>query len=237
MPRQRLQKILAASGLASRRQAEYLIAAGRVSVNGRQAGLGDQADPEVDHIEVDGRVLPPPEPTVCLLLNKPAGCITTRRDPQGRPTVFDLVSGVPWRLFAVGRLDYNTEGLLLLTNDGDLAHQLAHPRHQVDKTYLVRVRGHLTAGIIRRLENGIRLEDGLTAPARVRPRRASGGHQWFEITIHEGRNRQIRRMCEAVNLPVSRLKRIRFAFLSLGDLPAGQWRRLSQEEVEKLKKL
>ncbi len=237
MTRQRLQKLIAAAGLASRRQAERLIAEGRVEVNGRPARLGDQADPRCDQILVDGRPLPSAEPAVCYLLNKPAGYLTTRRDPQGRPTVFDLVRDIPYRLFSVGRLDFNTEGLLLLTNDGALAHRLAHPRHQVDKTYLVRVRGHLTPDIVRRLQEGVRLEDGLTAPAQVRPRRAVSGHQWFEITIHEGRNRQVRRMCQAVGLPVSRLKRIRFAFLDLGDLPTGRWRALSSEEVERLKKL
>jgi len=235
--RQRLQKLIAAAGLASRRQAEDWIAAGRVRVNGRIARLGELADPGRDRIEIDGRPLPGREPPLCILLNKPAGCLTTRRDPRGRPTVFDLVRDVPVRLFAVGRLDYNTEGLLLLTNDGALAHRLAHPRHQVDKTYLVRVRGRLTPRKIRQLETGVRLEDGMTAPARVRPGAQSGSHQWFEITIHEGRNRQVRRMCQAVGLPVSRLRRIRLAFLELGDLPAGRWRRLSPREVLRLKSL
>ena len=235
--KQRLQKIIAGAGLCSRREAENRIAAGRVKVNGRIAVLGEQADPDQDRIEVDGRAVATPERRYYLLLHKPAGYVTSLSDPQGRPVVTDLLRGVPARVFPVGRLDYNTEGLLLLTNDGELAHHLAHPRHEVEKTYLVRVRGLLTPEAKGRLEDGVLLEEGITAPSKVDRVRATAGHTWMEITIHEGRNRQIRRMCEAVGYPVSRLKRIRLAFLDLEDLPPGRYRHLSPEEVSRLKRL
>lgn len=235
--KERLQKLLAASGLASRREAERWISAGRVSVNGVVAALGDSADPAVDRILVDGRPLRVVEQKCYLLLNKPSGYVTTLNDPEGRPVVTDLIKDVPARLHPVGRLDLTTEGLLLLTNDGDLTYRLAHPRHEVEKVYLVRVRGAMSVTARRHLEEGVLLEDGLTAPARVRNVRVSGNHTWFEIAIHEGRNRQVRRMCEAIGHPVSRLKRIRLAFLSLGSLPAGGYRALTAEEVSRLKKL
>lgn len=235
--KERLQKCLALAGLASRREAERWIEAGRVSVNGRVATLGESADPEQDRIEVDGRPLPRVEQKYYLLLNKPVGYVTTLKDPEGRPVVTDLVKAVPARLFPVGRLDLTTEGLLLLTNDGELAQHLAHPRHEVEKTYLVRVRGQLTTAARQQLETGIALEDGMSAPARVAALRTTGGHCWFELTIHEGRNRQVRRMCEAIGYPVSRLKRIRFAFLELGTLAAGQFRHLTTAEVARLRAL
>ncbi len=234
---ERLQKLIAAAGLASRREAEQWIAAGRVTVNGRLAGLGDVAELPKDKIEIDGRPLAAEEKKYYLLLNKPVGFVTTARDPQGRAVVTDLVREIPARLYPVGRLDLTTEGLLLLTNDGALAHHLAHPRHEVDKTYLVRVRGTLGEEARRRLETGIELEDGLTAPARIGSIRRVGSHSWFEITIHEGRNRQVRRMCEAVGCSVSRLKRIRFAFLDLGDLLPGRFRPLTRNEVQRLQSL
>ncbi|MBE0599663.1 MAG: rRNA pseudouridine synthase [Desulfuromonadales bacterium] len=235
--RERLQKLMATAGLASRREAERWIAEGRVTVNGQPATLGDAADLASDRVEVDGRPLAPAEGKFYLLLNKPIGYVTTARDPQGRPVVTDLVKEIPARLFPVGRLDLTTEGLLLLTNDGELANRLAHPRHEVEKTYLARVRGILTPEARQSLERGLTLEDGPTAPARIESVRASGSHTWFEITIHEGRNRQVRRMCEAVGLPVSRLKRIRFAFLELGDLRPGRFRLLNRAEVAALKRL
>ncbi len=235
--KQRLQKLIAAAGLASRREAEQWIAAGRVSINGRTAALGDGADPACDQVEIDGRPLPFREEKVYLLLNKPVGYVTTLRDPQGRPVVTDLVKSVSARLFPVGRLDLTTEGLLLLTNDGELAHRLAHPRHRVDKTYLVRVRGAFTEAARRRLEEGVALEDGLTAPATVDHVRAAGSHSWLHLTIREGRNRQVRRMCEAIGYPVSRLKRIRVAFMELGDLSPGKFRFLTAQEVARLRKL
>jgi 23S rRNA pseudouridine2605 synthase len=235
--KERLQKLIAAAGLASRRQAERWIVAGRITVNGRVAGIGDQADVERDRIEVDGRPLRLEQPKVYLLLNKPAGYVTTARDPQGRKVVTDLLRDVKVRVFPVGRLDLNTEGLLLLTNDGDLAARLTHPRHQVAKTYLVRMRGGLNAAARKRLEEGVALDDGLTAPAKVAKVRASGSHTWLELTINEGRNRQVRRMCEAVGHSVSRLKRVGLAFLLLDGLPVGQYRHLTTGEVNRLKRL
>jgi 23S rRNA pseudouridine2605 synthase len=235
--KERLQKLIAGAGLASRREAERWIETGRVTVNGRAAILGESADPEHDRILVDGRPLPQGGRRFYLLLNKPVGYVTTRRDPEGRPVVTDLVRDIPARLYPVGRLDLTTEGLLLLTNDGELAQRLAHPRHEVEKTYLVRVRGRLGPESRRQLEQGVALADGLTAPARVDCIRETEGHTWFELTIHEGRNRQVRRMCEAVGHPVSRLKRIRVAFLELGELAPGRYRPLTSGEVARLKRL
>ncbi len=235
--KERLQKLMAAAGLCSRRQAEVWIGAGRVTVNGRIASIGDQADLRVDRVEVDGNPLGSPERHYHVLLNKPAGYVSTLSDPEGRPVVTDLLREIPARLYPVGRLDYNTEGLLLLTNDGALAHHLAHPRYEVDKTYLVRVRGHLGDEDRARLQQGVVLDDGPTAPARLSRVRLSGQHTWFEITIHEGRNRQVRRMCEAIGYPVSRLKRIRLAFLDLGELAPGEFRLLNKDEVKRLHSL
>ncbi|HEX9874903.1 MAG TPA: pseudouridine synthase, partial [Deferrimonas sp.] len=235
--KERLQKLIAAAGLASRREAEGWIEAGRVRVNGTVAVLGERADPAEDRVEVDGRPLGGQEEKFYILLNKPTGYVTTLRDPKGRPVVADLVKGIPARLFPVGRLDLNTEGVLILTNDGDLAQHLAHPRHQIDKTYLVRVRGALSAASQQKLARGILLDDGPTAPARVEDVRVVGSHTWFKITIHEGRNRQVRRMCETLGHSVSRLKRIRLAFLDLGDLASGHFRHLTPQEVAQLKKM
>jgi len=235
--KERLQKLISNAGLASRREAEGWITAGRVTVNGKIVSIGDSADPEIDRIEIDGRPLQGGGRKFYVLLNKPVGYVTSLRDPAGRPVVTELVKDVPARLYPVGRLDLTTEGLLLLTNDGDLAHRLAHPRHEVEKTYLVRLRGTLTASAKRQLEEGIMLEDGVTAPASVENLRTTGSHTWMEITIREGRNRQVRRMCEAAGYPVSRLKRIRLAFLGLGELPTGKYRFLTGEEVRRLKGL
>jgi len=232
---ERLQKIIAAAGLCSRRKAEEWISAGRVTVNGQVAELGSKADIECDQVAIDGRPLPRAEKKVSLLLNKPVGYVTTASDPEGRRTVLDLLPAGSPRMFPVGRLDYNTEGLLLLTNDGELAQHLSHPRHKVVKTYLARVRGVISEEIRRRLEQGVELDDGMTAPAKVKAGRSSGQHGWLEISIHEGRNRQVRRMCEAVGLSVSRLKRIRVGFLELDDLPTGQTRLLSPGELKRLK--
>jgi 23S rRNA pseudouridine2605 synthase len=233
---QRLHKLIAAAGWCSRRQAEVLITAGRVTVNGRVAALGETADPRRDVILVDGQPLGRHETLCYLLMHKPVGVVTTLRDPGGRPVVTDLLRGVPARVYPVGRLDLTTSGLLLLTNDGELANRLAHPSHEVVKTYLVRVRGVLTADAVRQLEQGVKLADGLTAPAKVARVRHSGGHAWFELTIHEGRNRQVRRMCEALGLPVSRLMRIGYAFLTLDGLAPGEYRHLTAAEVARLKR-
>jgi len=232
---QRLQKVIAAAGLCSRREAERLIEAGKVSVDGRIASLGDRCDPQQAVVTVDGKELPQSEKLCYLLLNKPVGVVTTNRDPDGRRTVLDLLKDVPVRVYPVGRLDYNTSGLLLLTNDGELANRLAHPSHEVDKTYLVRIRGKLRREDRQKLERGVQLDDGPTAPALVRHVRSKGSHTWFEMTIHEGRNRQVRRMCEVLGYDVSRLARVGYAFLRLGDLPAGHCRPLTDPEVEALK--
>ena len=237
MSQQRLQKIIAAAGLASRREAERWIEQGRVSVNGRIASLGDGANPEVDRVEIDGKLVRSAEKKVYILLNKPVGYVTTMRDPEGRPVVTDLLKDVPERVVPVGRLDLTTEGLLLLTNDGDLAQRLSHPRFHVDKTYLARVRGEVDERAVELLEKGVKLEDGVTAPAQVELVRRPGSHSWLKITIHEGRNRQVRRMCEAIGYSVSRLKRIAYAFLDDRDLPTGHYRQLTAVEVQRLKNL
>jgi 23S rRNA pseudouridine2605 synthase len=234
---QRLQKIIAAAGYCSRRRAEELIAAGRVSVDGQVAKLGDQADADSCTLLIDGKPLKAAEDLVYVLLHKPLGTVTTLSDPEGRPVVTDLVRDIPVRLFPVGRLDLNTSGLLLLTNDGALANRLAHPSHQVSKVYLVKVRGLLSATAQRALEDGVMLEDGMTSPAKLANLRVSGSHTWFELSIHEGRNRQVRRMCEALGHQVSRLVRIGYAFLTLGSLGVGQKRLLTAQEVTRLKQL
>lgn len=234
---QRLQKIIAAAGHCSRRRAEELIAAGRVRVNGHVAELGEKADAQTAKILIDDKPLQPAEKLVYVLLNKPLGIVTTLSDPEGRPVVTDLVSDLKVRVFPVGRLDINTSGLLLLTNDGDLANRLAHPSRQVNKRYLVKVRGHLSNDSKRQLEEGIKLEDGMTSPAKVLNLRIRGGHTWFELIIHEGRNRQVRRMCEALGYQVSRLVRVGYAFLTLDDLAPGQKRLLSEREIRLLQEL
>src|SRR5215207_737700 len=227
---QRLQKVLAQAGLGSRRACEVLIADGRVRVNGHVATLGDRADPEVDEIEVDGAVVGVRPGLVHYLLNKPAGVVTTASDPQGRATVVGLVPAEP-RVFPVGRLDADTEGLLLLTNDGELTQLLTHPSHGVEKEYLVHVAGGaLSAGDQRRLRDGVELDDGVTAPAQV----SQPEPGVLRLTIHEGRNRQVRRMCEAVGHPVQRLVRLRIGSLSDRRLKPGAWRPLAQEEVRAL---
>jgi 23S rRNA pseudouridine2605 synthase len=228
---ERLQKILAQAGLGSRRACEELIAAGRVTVNGTLATLGTRADPEVDAIEVDGARVGVRQGLVHYLLNKPAGVVTTAADPQGRPTVVDLVPPEP-RVYPVGRLDADTEGLLVLTNDGELANRLTHPSFGVDKEYLAEVEGTPSRGALRRLREGVTLDDGPTAPAKV----SLVGDHSLRITIHEGRNRQVRRMCAAVGHPVRRLVRTRFGPLADRRLAPGQARALTQAEVRALER-
>ena len=234
---QRLQKIIAASGQCSRRHAEELIASGRVRVDGQVSRLGDKADPAQSTILIDNKPIDKIEPFAYWLVNKPLGVVTTLDDPEGRRSVKEVVQDVPQRVFPVGRLDINTSGLLLMTNDGDLANRLAHPSHQVEKRYLVKIRGTLSELDRSSLEHGIRLEDGITAPAKVANVRMTGGHTWFEISLHEGRNRQVRRMCEALGYQVSRLMRVGYAFLTLNGLQPGQKRQLSHSEVTRLKTL
>jgi 23S rRNA pseudouridine2605 synthase len=235
--KERLQKILSRAGISSRRGAEELIAAGRVAVNGVTISEpGTKADPETDAITVDGRQIGVNAASVYLVLYKPAGYMTTLKDPQGRPLVTDLLSGVRERVYPVGRLDYNTEGLLLLTNDGEWANALAHPRHEIDKEYHVRVRGKVSPEQVRHLSSGVELEDGTSAPAEVQVVRESENNTWLSITIHEGRYRQVRRMCEAVGLTVVRLKRVRYGFLGLEGLKAGKYRFLTADEADRLRR-
>ena len=234
---ERLQKLIARAGLASRRQAEIWIAEGKVLLNGAVASLGDRADLAVDQVIVNGQKLSVAEKTVTVLLNKPRGYISTMKDPQGRKLVTDLVTAIPQRLYPVGRLDFNTEGLLLLTNDGDLAQRLSHPSHHVEKTYLVKVRGVLSEEKLLILQQGVQLADGLTLPAEIANVRSGRTSSWFALTIREGRNRQVRRMCESLDLSVVRLKRIRVAFLDLANLPTGQFRILCADEIKKLREL
>jgi 23S rRNA pseudouridine2605 synthase len=235
--KERLQKILSRAGISSRRRAEELIAGGRVAVNGTViTEPGTKADPETDAITVDGRPIQLSIVSVYLVLYKPAGYMTTLKDPQGRPLVTDLLTGIRERVYPVGRLDYNTEGLLLLTNDGEWANALAHPRHEVDKEYHVRVRGKVSPEQLRRLAGGVELEDGKAAPAVVRIVRESENNTWLSIAIHEGRYRQIRRMCEAVSLTVVRLKRVRYGFLGLEGLKTGEYRFLTDDEAARLRR-
>jgi 23S rRNA pseudouridine2605 synthase len=232
---ERLQKILAHAGIASRREAETIIVSGRVAVNGMVVTeLGSKADPYSDRITLDGKPVRIVSEKVYILLNKPAGYVTTMKDPQGRPVVNDLVKGVRERVYPVGRLDYNTEGLLLMTNDGELANRLAHPRHEVEKEYMVRVRGEVLPEQMQQLCEGVELDDGMSAPAVVKLIRESENNTWISIVIHEGRYRQVRRMCEAVGLTVVRLKRTRYAFLETGNLKVAACRHLSAGEVSRL---
>lgn len=228
---ERLQKIMARVGIGSRRVSEDLIAARRVTVNGRIVSLGARAHPGVDEIAVDGVVFSTLPDTVMYLLNKPAGVIATASDPQGRPTVIELVPDEP-RVFSVGRLDGETEGLLLLTNDGTLAHRLTHPSFGVEKEYLAHVHGNPSRAALRLLREGIELDDGMTAPAQV----AAIAPDLVRITIHEGRNRQVRRMCEAVGHEVIRLVRTRIGPLTDSTLTPGAWRSLTQPEILELQR-
>lgn len=232
----RLQKILAQMGIASRRKAEELIMEGRVTVNGRIAELGMKADPEVDHIKVDGRLLIKAEPKVYYIFNKPEGVVTTLYDPEGRLTIKDFIKRIPYRIYPVGRLDYHSEGLLLLTNDGELSHAILHPSRAIPKTYIVKVKGHVEEKELDKLRKGIRLEDGLTAPAKVKFIRYSEANSWVEIIIHEGRKRQVRRMFEKIGHPVLKLKRIAINGIRLGTLKPGEIRQLTKEELKLLKR-
>lgn len=225
----RLNAFLARAGVASRRRADELIRAGRVRVNGRPGELNTVVGRH-DVVEVDGQRVER-QALAYVLLNKPAGVVTTARDPQGRPTVVDLVPGEP-RVVPVGRLDVDTTGALLLTNDGELAHRLAHPRYGVPKVYEADVSGTPSPAVLERLRDGVELEDGVTAPASVR----ALGRGRIELTLHEGRNRQVKRMCEAVGHPVTRLRRVGYAGLGLDGLAAGDWRELTKEEVAALRR-
>jgi len=247
MADERLQKIIAAAGIASRRHAEEMIQQGRVSVNGHIVSeLGSKADPERDHIRVDGKLLHGAERHVYLVVNKPKGHVTTVTDPEGRPTIMDLVRPVHARVYPVGRLDYNSEGLLLLTNDGSLAQKLTHASSHLPKTYVVKVSGQPAEDAVARLRRGITLpperragkmrrdEKAVkTAPAKIRQIR-EGDNPWYEVTLIEGRNRQIRRMFEQVGHHVEKIRRVKYGPLEL-DVEPGKYRELTKSEVERLK--
>jgi len=230
---ERLQKILSARGVASRRKAEEMIRCGQVTVNGVAAALGDSADPERDEIRIEGRLLPSLQENVYILLHKPRGYVTTLSDEKGRPNVAQLVADCGVRVYPVGRLDMDSEGLLLFTNDGDFANALMHPRHEVKKTYETWVTGYVPGAEIR-LSHPICLDGYTIRPPKVQLIGSQGQKARFRITIHEGRNRQVRRMCEAAGMTVTRLKRIQEGTLRLGDLPLGKWRFLTEDEKESL---
>ena len=230
---QRLQKLIAAAGLCSRRRAEEWLEAGRVTVNGRAARVGDKADPERDDVRLDGAPLQKQTRSVCILLNKPRGYVTTLSDERGRPTVAELVRGVPERVYPVGRLDMDSEGLLLLTNDGALTQRLLHPSFRIDKTYEVDVSGFQpdSAAAL----SAVRELDGEpVSPAQVTVLSRSGEWARLSVVIHEGKNRQIRRMCAQCGLTVRRLRRVQEHTLMLGSLPPGKWRYLTREELDAL---
>lgn len=228
---ERLQKILARAGVASRRVVEDMIADGRVRVNGEVAELGNRADADTDAIEIDGALVGVRPDTVWYLLNKPTGVVTTASDPHGRPVVLDLVPHEP-RVFPVGRLDMDTEGLLLLTNDGGVTHRLTHPSYGVEKEYLAHVEGRPSRGALRALREGVELEDGMTAPAKA----STVGDDVIRLVIHEGRNRQVRRMCEAVGHPVVRLVRVRIGPIADRSLGPGASRELTVDELRALER-
>ena len=235
---ERLQKILAAAGIASRREAEKYITAGRVAVNGKRiTELGYKCDAAKCRITVDGNPIAA-ESKAYYLFYKPRGVVTTMSDPQGRRSIADFIKDMPQRLFPVGRLDYNTEGLLLLTNDGALAQALMHPSHEVNKTYVVKVPGIVPESKLDELRLGVKLEDGLTAPAVINLRYYNHEHNTteFDITIHEGRNRQVRRMCDYIGFPVRELRRVRLGPLSLKGTGRGKLRELSEAELQALRK-
>lgn len=231
---QRLQKFLARAGIASRRGSENLMTAGRVTVNGQVVReLGTKIDLTTDIVAVDGKVIAVDSKPVYIMLNKPTGVLTTMDDPHGRPTVAQLIAETSKDdypgLFPVGRLDLDTSGLLLMTTDGDMGHKLTHPKFEHYKTYEITVRGSVSPASLKSLQQGVMLEDGMTAPAK-----ASYADDILTLSIREGRNRQVRRMCEAIGHPVVRLHRTHFATLSLGDLPLGEYRHLTDEEVQQL---
>lgn len=237
---ERLQKIISKSGAASRREAERLIAAGRVTLNGKTVTkLGVQAQEGVDVIEIDGQPIGQVPKKLYFLLNKPKGFLSTVKDDRGRKTIIDLLEGINEYVYPIGRLDFNTEGLILLTNDGELMNSLLHPSYEINKNYIAKVEGVVTEGKLNTLRKGVMLEDGLTAPAQARLLSADKNGSWSRVslTIHEGRNRQVRRMMQAVGHQVITLKRNRFAGLTLEGVALGKYRELSADEVAGLRYL
>ena len=240
MELERLQKIIAHAGFASRREAEAMIREGRVTVNGRVVDeLGSKADPIHDHIKVDGKLITRPETHRYILLYKPKEVMTTVEDPQGRKTVIDLIKGVRERIYPVGRLDFHSEGLILLTNDGDLAFKVSHPKHGSVKTYHVKVRGVPTERIVEKLERGITIDGKRTLPCEIARMKTTGrgddeGNSWYEVRLREGRTQQIRKMFQAVGHPVSKLRRVAIGPIADPKLSAGDWRELSPKEVRML---
>lgn len=232
---ERLQKILSRAGVSSRRAAEKMMAEGRIRINGVAATEpGTKADPQKDEIRVDGKLISCETEKIYILLNKPQGVVTTLSDPQGRPIVTDLLEGITERVFPVGRLDYDSEGLLILTNDGDFSQRLQHPRYGIPKTYRVKVEGRLLKGDLGELERGIDLSDGRFAPTGVLLEKTNPKSSWLRINLTEGRNRVIRRAFEALGHPVVRLVRTAVADITVGSLREGQWRMLTPKEVERL---
>jgi len=236
MAEERLQKILSQAGVASRRKAEKLIVEGRVTVNGKTiTELGSKADLDADHVKVDGNLLRAPKRRLYIALNKPKECMTTASDPEGRPTVMHLLRGVRERVFPVGRLDYHTEGLLLLTNDGEFAHRVTAPANHITKVYVAKVNGALTEEQERVFRSGVPLHGRKTAPAELKLIKP-GANPWYEVRIAEGRQNQIRIMFKYFGRLVEKLRRVKIAFLEL-DLPPGRWRALTPKEVERFRKL
>ena len=234
--KERLQKIISASGLMSRRAAEELIAAGKVSVNGVTAALGDKAEAGVDQILVDGKALPSAGEKLYIMLNKPRGYVTTLSDEKGRKNVTELIKELGTRLYPVGRLDMYSEGLLLMTNDGDFANLLMHPSHEIDKCYHTWVKGEDMGWAVELLRCPMEIDGYVTSPAEVDILELKGEEALLAITIHEGRNRQVRKMCEAAGLKVTRLMRVSEGGVELGTLKSGKWRRLTEEELDMLRK-
>ena len=236
MKAERLQKIFSKAGIASRRKAEELILQGRVSVNGRVVSeLGSKAVLGKDDICLDGKAIKAETERVVVALFKPRNCVTTLHDPQGRPTVADLVRNISARVYPVGRLDYDAEGLLLMTNDGELAYRLQHPRYKVPKTYLVKISGRPLQEALTRLQQGVSLEDGVTAPAELHVLEDDNRTTWLTLTLREGRNHQVKRMCAAVGCPVLKLRRTQIGPIDLGELKPGKSRRLKVREVRALR--
>ena len=234
--KERLQKIISASGLMSRRAAEELIAAGKVSINGVTAALGDKAEAGVDKILVDGKALPSAGEKLYIMLNKPRGYVTTLSDEKGRKNVTELIKELGTRLYPVGRLDMYSEGLLLMTNDGDFANRLMHPSHEIDKCYHTWVKGEDMGWAVELLRCPMEIDGYVTSPAEVDILELNGEEALLAITIHEGRNRQVRKMCEAAGLKVTRLMRVSEGGVELGTLKSGKWRRLTEEELDMLRK-